>query len=127
MNFRRLPDESVAVEETRLSSISDFGFRISDLDRKSTRLNSSHSQISYAVFCLKKKNVCSHAVLSPVLESGRVYHSPILVSSAPLPQTLSILPYPRRLARPIFSRPAVQPARPATLSDESVSQTIHNG
>src|SRR2546430_9720295 len=28
-------------------------------DRKSTRLNSSHSQISYAVFCLKKK---THAV-----------------------------------------------------------------
>src|SRR2546430_11374243 len=27
-----------------------------DADRKSTRLNSSHSQISYAVFCLKKKN-----------------------------------------------------------------------
>src|SRR2546430_3922543 len=26
-----------------------------DTDRKSTRLNSSHSQISYAVFCLKKK------------------------------------------------------------------------
>src|SRR2546427_5705239 len=26
-----------------------------DRDRKSTRLNSSHSQISYAVFCLKKK------------------------------------------------------------------------
>src|SRR2546430_8538545 len=28
---------------------------IDSLDRKSTRLNSSHSQISYAVFCLKKK------------------------------------------------------------------------
>src|SRR2546430_10856294 len=28
-----------------------------DKDRKSTRLNSSHSQISYAVFCLKKKNL----------------------------------------------------------------------
>src|SRR2546430_8769966 len=28
-----------------------------NLDRKSTRLNSSHSQISYAVFCLKKKNI----------------------------------------------------------------------
>src|SRR5256886_13729101 len=27
-----------------------------DRDRKSTRLNSSHSQISYAVFCLKKKS-----------------------------------------------------------------------
>src|SRR2546430_6178365 len=29
---------------------------LSLIDRKSTRLNSSHSQISYAVFCLKKKN-----------------------------------------------------------------------
>src|SRR2546430_11011416 len=28
-----------------------------NIDRKSTRLNSSHSQISYAVFCLKKKNI----------------------------------------------------------------------
>src|SRR2546430_2819513 len=28
---------------------------VEDADRKSTRLNSSHSQISYAVFCLKKK------------------------------------------------------------------------
>src|SRR2546430_7435658 len=31
-----------------------------DGDRKSTRLNSSHSQISYAVFCLKKKNIKQH-------------------------------------------------------------------
>src|SRR2546427_3433445 len=30
------------------------------VDRKSTRLNSSHSQISYAVFCLKKKNRPPH-------------------------------------------------------------------
>src|SRR2546430_13266915 len=30
---------------------------ISFQDRKSTRLNSSHSQISYAVFCLKKKKI----------------------------------------------------------------------
>src|SRR5690606_40408067 len=29
----------------------------STLDRKSTRLNSSHVKISYAVFCLKKKNI----------------------------------------------------------------------
>src|SRR2546430_10492061 len=29
-------------------------------DRKSTRLNSSHSQISYAVFCLKKKQTYRH-------------------------------------------------------------------
>src|SRR5256886_9088797 len=32
-----------------------FFFIPEDADRKSTRLNSSHSQISYAVFCLKKK------------------------------------------------------------------------
>src|SRR2546422_7915678 len=30
------------------------------LDRKSTRLNSSHGYISYAVFCLKKKNIVTY-------------------------------------------------------------------
>src|SRR5258708_29785845 len=33
------------------------------LDRKSTRLNSSHQIISYAVFCLKKKNGTAYRVL----------------------------------------------------------------
>src|SRR5438876_8196530 len=33
------------------------------LDRKSTRLNSSHPSISYAVFCLKKKNKHAQAVM----------------------------------------------------------------
>src|SRR5947209_16196174 len=33
-----------------------FGLAVATLDRKSTRLNSSHANISYAVFCLKKKN-----------------------------------------------------------------------
>src|SRR5256886_6138147 len=33
------------------------GLRSYAADRKSTRLNSSHSQISYAVFCLKKKKI----------------------------------------------------------------------
>src|SRR5688572_31052611 len=38
-------------------AFTDSGERLTGLpDRKSTRLNSSHSQISYAVFCLKKKN-----------------------------------------------------------------------
>src|SRR2546430_13070685 len=37
-----------------------LGQRRRDPDRKSTRLNSSHSQISYAVFCLKKKKYSSH-------------------------------------------------------------------
>src|SRR3712207_7216948 len=31
--------------------------RLSGVDRKSTRLNSSHANISYAVFCLKKKHI----------------------------------------------------------------------
>src|SRR2546427_6636427 len=35
-----------------------------EADRKSTRLNSSHSQISYAVFCLKKKKVERHTPCS---------------------------------------------------------------
>src|SRR2546430_8467519 len=37
------------------------------LDRKSTRLNSSHSQISYAVFCLKKKTKRQHTVKTSTL------------------------------------------------------------
>src|SRR2546430_10971334 len=41
---RRAPSPADEIEE------------VCHADRKSTRLNSSHSQISYAVFCLKKKN-----------------------------------------------------------------------
>src|SRR5688572_31407262 len=37
----------------------EIGIRMA-VDRKSTRLNSSHSQISYAVFCLKKKKKKEH-------------------------------------------------------------------
>src|SRR5690349_22895899 len=45
--------------DVRTSLISSSGVYLqteSSLDRKSTRLNSSHVEISYAVFCLKKKN-----------------------------------------------------------------------
>src|SRR3712207_7766492 len=37
--------------------LDDLGFYKRAQDRKSTRLNSSHANISYAVFCLKKKNI----------------------------------------------------------------------
>src|SRR5215470_8604014 len=37
-------------------------------DRKSTRLNSSHGSISYAVFCLKKKKVSLEATALPTIE-----------------------------------------------------------
>src|SRR5687768_17952759 len=47
------------------------------LDRKSTRLNSSHGYISYAVFCLKKKTIFSLTSFSPRQSSSttieRVY------------------------------------------------------
>src|SRR2546430_11201361 len=36
------------------------------VDRKSTRLNSSHSQISYAVFCLNKKNAPDRLFPTPI-------------------------------------------------------------
>src|SRR5688572_33439348 len=48
-------DEPAALDVA--TAIGDDGDRSRYVeDRKSTRLNSSHSQISYAVFCLKKKN-----------------------------------------------------------------------
>src|SRR5256885_4248942 len=40
-------------------------------DRKSTRLNSSHLVISYAVFCLKKKQISSTPAVSPRLKNCR--------------------------------------------------------
>src|SRR5690625_5880243 len=66
----RLLDKDVAVEvfsnmEPMLQSDLIDGLAdehtqdlFSQLDRKSTRLNSSHVAISYAVFCLKKKKLC---------------------------------------------------------------------
>src|SRR2546421_9331953 len=54
--FRSLMTAQVRWSMTSLGSPSSQLFsRISTIDRKSTRLNSSHDQISYAVFCLKKK------------------------------------------------------------------------
>src|SRR2546430_4345354 len=53
------------------------GHRRPEADRKSTRLNSSHSQISYAVFCLKKKKnyytITSHSNLQNSHYMRRLY------------------------------------------------------
>src|SRR2546428_8975013 len=43
-----------------------------DGDRKSTRLNSSHDQISYAVFCLKKKKTYIHSIYSAVISFSTI-------------------------------------------------------
>src|SRR5690625_5530366 len=40
--------------ETLRQNVEEFGVRLHALDRKSTRLNSSHVAISYAVFCLEE-------------------------------------------------------------------------
>src|SRR5438309_8956584 len=70
---RRMGHEAIGVVEAvgadvrsvRVGNLVVMPFAYSDgtcvLDRKSTRLNSSHSSISYAVFCLKKKRLLCHA------------------------------------------------------------------
>src|SRR2546427_1794155 len=51
----RTPGHITTIRPMKDGVIADFTYTEAMLDRKSTRLNSSHSQISYAVFCLKKK------------------------------------------------------------------------
>src|SRR2546430_10937201 len=53
------------------------------IDRKSTRLNSSHSQISYAVFCLKKKKLHDRIDARNTHTYNIVIDSPHLTSSSP--------------------------------------------
>src|SRR3712207_8259614 len=45
----------VATEDGKISVHFKNDYGVLEIDRKSTRLNSSHANISYAVFCLKKK------------------------------------------------------------------------
>src|SRR2546430_11422122 len=61
----KLPDRHLLGGEILNDAVSE--------DRKSTRLNSSHSQISYAVFCLKKKNPYSrHLAATRLAYNDRV-------------------------------------------------------
>src|SRR2546427_8774294 len=65
-----LPAQSRARARNFKLNPSHRGVKLGRKDRKSTRLNSSHSQISYAVFCLKKKkqtpaHSCALAPTSP--------------------------------------------------------------
>src|SRR5688572_31643750 len=53
--FRSLDRRALEIPERREHGSRAFSRKRAGEDRKSTRLNSSHSQISYAVFCLKKK------------------------------------------------------------------------
>src|SRR2546427_8308969 len=77
--FRSLLGVEQQVEEHLLELLRvavDDGQRVGEValhheDRKSTRLNSSHSQISYAVFCLKKKTV-PHAIVTDSRRQARL-------------------------------------------------------
>src|SRR5688572_32663119 len=51
-----VPARDNPVRVDHIDGVIDHALYHEAQDRKSTRLNSSHSQISYAVFCLKKKN-----------------------------------------------------------------------
>src|SRR2546422_1528247 len=53
-------------------------------DRKSTRLNSSHGYISYAVFCLKKKKIFTLFRRGPLLSDERVSAVPSIAAACTL-------------------------------------------
>src|SRR5260221_7628541 len=62
--LRALPVEDLLGNAPAETENSDtVALRVAAADRKSTRLNSSHTVISYAVFCLKKKTKCDSRLL----------------------------------------------------------------
>src|SRR5438067_6763451 len=62
-------------------------------DRKSTRLNSSHVSISYAVFCLKKKKKFLRLFADPRPETGLTANVSHDHTPLPFPVTPTYLPY----------------------------------
>src|SRR2546430_6609756 len=72
-------EEEVRLAEVRVDARAE--------DRKSTRLNSSHSQISYAVFCLKKKKTHSSST-----ELNAYLHAELTVPVLPVPDRLHCAP-----------------------------------
>src|SRR2546430_5095040 len=75
------------------------------LDRKSTRLNSSHSQISYAVFCLKKKKIVRY-FLSMEPDVKCKFQADFVAARflQPAYQTRASDPYPHALQKPFRCR-----------------------
>src|SRR2546428_7982152 len=66
------------------SGLRAYRFGAAQADRKSTRLNSSHDQISYAVFCLKKKKYITKHRRSEPRRARLLETPPALNSSLPL-------------------------------------------
>ena len=58
MTAKEMTDaEFINFQDDFYNLLEKYGVSKIDIDRKSTRLNSSHGYISYAVFCLKKKSM----------------------------------------------------------------------
>src|ERR1039458_8616016 len=108
MHYRQHPTTAFAFLRTsfghrRLPSAGTCGPRLRNeqTDRKSTRLNSSHLGISYAVFCLKKKKLCPNLTTSPCTAGRLGAH--FTISLLPFfffflmmgpPPTSTLFPYP---------------------------------
>src|SRR5256885_7530733 len=80
-NSRNAPFRSGIVTAMSASRASPSSARsATNRDRKSTRLNSSHLVISYAVFCLKKKKpqlISTSVLRKPLLQPHNVYDYPL--------------------------------------------------
>src|SRR5256885_6185565 len=97
----------VIVRELRAESRHAFNYwlRVLGADRKSTRLNSSHLVISYAVFCLKKKK---HSTVVRGVEEPRRYRVSVVARRR------------RRRARPRADRRPPPRRRPFRLVSSSL-------
>src|SRR2546422_3400621 len=69
------PGLSLGIFSGRLQFTVYQGSNLLRQDRKSTRLNSSHGYISYAVFCLKKKKKCTSEHSTMRYNTGSLYIS----------------------------------------------------
>src|SRR5690625_6724408 len=74
------PEAPIHVIDLKCASL---GYGLAVLDRKSTRLNSSHVAISYAVFCLKKKTPRAHNYGSPPRQASAQSCRPPATRTAP--------------------------------------------
>src|SRR5256885_2414438 len=106
--FRRFAARSTfSIVSVKCSSVPSLPLLGLKIDRKSTRLNSSHLVISYAVFCLKKKN-------DHLGEGCGTRRAVLRASSHPHAPAVRL---PARLG-------ATDDARPARLCDQPVSPAL---
>src|SRR5260221_8698597 len=82
--FRSTPlRPAAAVPDLLVRRRTHFHERAAPQDRKSTRLNSSHTVISYAVFCLKKKKNETAEVDRNILPTTTAPNEPALIRTHP--------------------------------------------